>query len=188
MLLTLPRSTDPPRALQCSKCTSPEHNAYIQDNWFPSLAQIAHGIDLFFYHVAHFFPFLHEPTFDASVTVSYLVLSMCCLGYQYGDDPDTDGQEGSANNLSLQCFHAARQLVAQNEDNTTDLTHKLVIVQAYLLLQVYSMMYLGGEGGSDGMRMHSKIIGVSLLALSLLAGLHVKLIVFALNSSHGLAD
>jgi hypothetical protein len=151
--------------LHCDKCASPELNAFIQDDWCPSLTQITHGIDLFFFHVAHFFPFVHEPTFDPSVTADHFVLSMCCLGYQYGDDPATDGQEGSGYDLSLRCFHAARKLVAQSEDSATDSMRKLAIVQAYLLHQAYVMMYLDGEGGSDGLRMHSKMIGVSIVPL-----------------------
>jgi hypothetical protein len=161
------RCTVAPRVNQYNQRTSPEGSMEVQDDWFPSRTQITHGIDLFFFHVAHFLPFLHKPSFNPSVAADHLVLSMACLGYQYGDDPDADGQDESGYKLSLQCFHAARELVVKNEDSATDSTHKLVIVQAYLLLQVYAMMYLGGEDCLDVLCMHSKMIGVSLLRCAL---------------------
>ncbi|CED82116.1 hypothetical protein PROQFM164_S01g003283 [Phaffia rhodozyma] len=139
--------------------TSPGKAASIYDDFVPTSVQISKGVGLFFKHVADFLPFLHQPTFDPAQASPYLVLGLLCLGYQYGDDPAADNLEGSGQDLSSRCFAHGRRLVQQCAEEPSDSAQSLEIVQAYLLFQVYSMMYL--VGSSDGLDMHSKIVNIS---------------------------
>lgn len=140
---------------------SPKDLPYLQEDWLPSATQVARGIALYFAYVSHFFPFIHRPTFDASQAASHLILSMLCIAYQYGEDPDCDDREGSGAALSLHCFHRARILVASSEEGAEDAKQKLVMVQAYLLLEVHAMLYLCGQDSSYGLKIHPKMVGVS---------------------------
>ncbi|RSM02895.1 hypothetical protein CEP52_007747 [Fusarium oligoseptatum] len=132
-----------------------------QEDWSPSTSQIAHGCQLFFTHVSHFVPFLHQPTFDAAHISNHLLLSMLCIAYQYGEDPDCVGQPGSGVSLSERCFHRARTVVLADEDKTDDPAHNVSMVQAYLLLQIYAMMYLCGNNSAYALKTHSKMISLA---------------------------
>lgn len=121
------------------------------DDWGPSTVQIARGCELFFAHVSHFVPFLHQPTFDYNQAPLYLLLSMLSLAYQYGSDPETPDETGA--DLSKRCFHRARALT-NDEDNIST-------VQSYLLLQICAMMYLCGEDSSHALKMHSAMISLA---------------------------
>ncbi|GJN83835.1 hypothetical protein PLIIFM63780_007386 [Purpureocillium lilacinum] len=131
----------------------------IQDDWSPTEPQIARGCHLFFTHISPFMPFLHQPTFDASQVASHLLLSMLCLAYQYDEDPDCDEKEGSGACLSERCYLRARTQVALNEESAPP--DSVSLVQAYLLLQVYAMMYLCGDDSSYALRAHSKMIALA---------------------------
>jgi hypothetical protein len=133
----------------------------VQDEWVPSDTQIARGCQLFFEHVSHFVPFLHQPTFDISQTPNHLLLSMLCLAYQYGEDTDSVYQGESGASLSLRCFHRARLLVASDEKRAHNSLHNITMVQAYLLLQICSMLYLCGEESAYGLKTHSKMISLA---------------------------
>ncbi len=136
----------------------------LHDDWYPSDSQKARGCDLFFDHVSCFVPFLHQPTFDTASVSPHLILSMLCLGYQYGEDPDcSSDQVGSGVSLSLRCFHRARALIAaaEEEEKANDPARNLSSVQTYLLLQICSMMYLCGSDSSYGLEMHSKMISLA---------------------------
>lgn len=132
-----------------------------QSDWYPSSLQIAHGCQLYFNHVCQFVPFLHQPTFDHTRVASHLQLSMLCLAYQYGEDPERIDQEGSGVSLSERCFHRARALVSGDEDGTDDSTHNLSVIQSYLLLEIYAMMYLCGKHSAYGLKTHSKMISLA---------------------------
>lgn len=134
---------------------------YIEDKWFPSPLQIQRGYQLYFAHVSHIVPFIHRATFDATETAPHLGLSMLCLAYQHGEDPDCGQQPGSGLSLSLRCFHRARVLAASEEDKTNELLHVLSLVQAYWLLQVCAMMYLCGSDSLFGLKMHSRMISLA---------------------------
>lgn len=140
---------------------SPRDLAYVQDDWYPSGSQMVRGLDLYFVHISHFVPFLHQPTFDATQTPPYLVLSMLCLAYQHGDDPDCGDQAGSGSSISLRCFHRARVLLATQEESDDDFTHNLALVQANLLLEICAIMYLCGKDSAYGLKMHSRIISLA---------------------------
>ncbi|KAK7717599.1 hypothetical protein SLS64_003093 [Diaporthe eres] len=140
---------------------SPRDLAYVQDDWYPSGSQVVRGLDLYFVHVSHFVPFLHQPTFDATQTAPYLVLSMLCLAYQHGEDPDCGDQAGSGSSISLRCFHRARVLLATQEESDDDFTHNLALVQANLLLEICAIMYLCGKDSAYGLKMHSRIISLA---------------------------
>lgn len=140
---------------------SPRDLAHIQDDWYPSGSQIVRGLDLYFIHVSHFVPFLHRPTFDVTQTTPYLVLSMLCLAYQHGEDPDHSDQAGSGSNISLRCFHRARVLLATQEESDNDFAHNLAMVQANLLLEICAIMYLCGKDSAYGLKMHSRIISLA---------------------------
>lgn len=109
---------------------------------------------------------------------------MMCLAYQYGEDPDCSEQPGSGGNLSMRCFHRARALLAQEEeesqredesqdqdqsqdenasqDEINREAHTVSKVQAYLLLQIYAMMYLCGRRHSSlGLKMHSRMVSLA---------------------------
>lgn len=133
----------------------------IPESWSPSASQFSRGCDLFFAHISHFVPFLHRPTLDTDHIAAHLLLSMLCLAYQYGEDPDCGDEPGSGASLSERCFHQARLLMASDDDTTSDLTGStqyVTVVQSYLLLQIYAMMYLCGDGSNYGLKIHSKMI------------------------------
>ncbi|KAH8587661.1 fungal-specific transcription factor domain-containing protein [Bisporella sp. PMI_857] len=132
-----------------------------QDEWSPSALQITRGCDIFFTHVSHFVPFLHQPTFDATQIAPHLVLSILCLAYQYGEDPECGDQVGSGVSLSERCFHRARALIASNEGRVDGLTPHITIVQTYLLLQICAIMYLCGDNSTCGLKMHSSMISLA---------------------------
>lgn len=134
---------------------------YLQDDWFPSPSQTAKGYNLYFQHVAHFVPFLHRPTFDATETVCHLGLSMLCLAYQHGEDPDCGEEAGSGAILSLRCFHRARVLAVSEEEKADDLAHNITLIQAYWLLQICAMMYICGKTSTLGLKMHSRMISLA---------------------------
>jgi Fungal specific transcription factor domain len=130
----------------------------LQQGWFPSSSQIARGVRLYFAHVSHFVPFLHEPTFDAARAPRHLILSMLSLAYQHGEDPDCGEEEGSGVTLSTRCFHRARIPLTSNQEKSVDLARNTIMVQVYLLLQICAMLYLCGENSSFGLQLHSKMI------------------------------
>lgn len=139
---------------------SPSDLPYVQEEWYPTASQIAQGVDLFFTHVSHFVPFLHLPTFDPTQSAEYLVLSILCLAYQHGEDPEAGKEAGTGDTLSQHCFHRARVLLAsegENEDNTAD---ELAMVQTYLLLEIAAMTYLCGKDSAYGLKVHSKMISL----------------------------
>ena len=131
------------------------------DNWSPSPLQIALGCNLFFTHVSPFVPFLHQPTFDATRFAPHLVLSILCLGYQYGEDPESATQVGSGVSLSARCFYRARALIASDDGGADGLTHNVTVVQTYLLLQICAIMYLCGDNSTYGLTMHSSMISLA---------------------------
>ncbi|KAH6643283.1 hypothetical protein BKA67DRAFT_542243 [Truncatella angustata] len=145
--------------VQEQSCYSPSNSPpQIQDDWSPTDAQIGKGCDLFFAHVSHFLPFLHQSMFDDQVIARHLLLSVLCLAYQYGEDPDLENQPGSGASLSRHCFHQARGLIAFDEASLGDAVPPVTLVQAYLMLQICSMMYLCGKDSTYGLKMHSKMI------------------------------
>ncbi|KAE8372466.1 fungal-specific transcription factor domain-containing protein [Aspergillus bertholletiae] len=132
-----------------------------QGDWSPSPRQITQGCDLFFTHVSHFLPFLHQPTFDTAHTPLHLLLSILSLGYQHGEDPDCGDQAGSGANLSTHCFHQARVLATTEEGRTNHSRHNTTLIQSYLLLQICAMMYLCGDDSACGLKMHSNMISLA---------------------------
>ncbi|CAF3429547.1 unnamed protein product [Fusarium graminearum] len=132
-----------------------------QIDWHPSNMQIKTGCELYFKHVSHFLPFLHRPTFNSTDITSHLLLGMLCIGYQYDEDPDCNNQQGSGVELSERCFHRARALVSGEKYRTDGSTHNLSIVQSYLLLEIYAMMYLCGNHSAYGLKTHSKMISLA---------------------------
>ncbi|KAE9371707.1 hypothetical protein N431DRAFT_426333 [Stipitochalara longipes BDJ] len=135
--------------------------SYLRDDWFPSPSQSARGYHLYFSHVSQFVPFLHRPTFDATETAHHLGLSMLCLAYQHGEDPDCGGEAGSGARLSQRCFHRARVVAASEEERAGNLALTITLVQVYWLLQVYVMMYLCGTDSAYGHKMHSRMISLT---------------------------
>jgi hypothetical protein len=112
-----------------------------QDEWMPSSVQQDRGPELFFDHVFHFLPFLHRPTFDANHISRPLLLSMLCLGYQHEEDLESGDDPGSGVNLSTRCFLRARTLIAAEEEHLEEGSHGLVMVQTYISLLRFAMMY-----------------------------------------------
>ncbi|KAK6221568.1 hypothetical protein LQW54_001340 [Pestalotiopsis sp. IQ-011] len=137
---------------------SPSSPPQLIDDWSPSSAQVSTGRDLFFANISHFVPFLHRATFDISQTAPHLLFSVLSLAYQYGENPDCEEQPGSGASLSLRRFHRARALLFFGEDDLDESMPYLTMVQAYLLLQICSMMYLCGKDSAYGLKMHSKMI------------------------------
>jgi Fungal specific transcription factor domain len=137
-----------------------------QNDWYPSSSQIAQGYDLFFTYVSHFLPIIHQATFDATYVAQHLLLSMLCLAYQHGEDPDCGDRAGSGETLSLRCFHRARALIAADEKRVDDekldeTAHGATMVQTYLLLQIYAMMYSCDNDSAYGLKTHSKMISLA---------------------------
>ncbi|KAL4958446.1 fungal-specific transcription factor domain-containing protein [Aspergillus filifer] len=151
-----------PSLLKQNNVPSPNFTGVtIYEDWSPSSRQIATGCDLFFAHVSHFVPFLHQPTFNSSQTPHLLLLSMLSLAYQYGDDPESGSCTGAE--LSRRCFHRARTLLKAGHDNDTPepFSSHIATVQSYLLLQICAMMYLCGPDSSYALKMHSAMISLS---------------------------
>lgn len=140
---------------------SPRDVEYLRDDWFPSPTQSSKGYHLYFNHVSHFVPFLHRPTFDATEVARYLGLSMLCLAYQHGEDPDCGNEPGSGARLSQHCFHRARAIAASEEDQVDGLDQTIILVQAYWLLQVYVTLYLCGADSALGHKLHSRMISLT---------------------------
>lgn len=154
---------------------SPRDRHYLQDDWCPSASQIQRGLHLYFTYVSHFVPFLHRPTFDATITsrpsAGYLVLSMLSLGYQHGEDPHHDrapdqepDNDDSGQSLSRRCFHRARVLLAIEEskdDDDDNARDNISMIQAYLLLEICAVMYLCGADSAYGLKMHPRMISLT---------------------------
>ncbi|KAF4338391.1 Blue (type 1) copper domain protein [Fusarium beomiforme] len=132
-----------------------------QNDWYPSTTQITQGCQLYFKHISHFLPFLHQPTFSPSCVPSHLLFSMLCLAYQYSQDPDCIDQEGSGVSLSERCFHRARALVSGDDYGTDDSTHNLSVIQSCILLEIYAMMYLCGNHSAYALKTHSKMVSLA---------------------------
>ncbi|KAM0750894.1 hypothetical protein T439DRAFT_380736 [Meredithblackwellia eburnea MCA 4105] len=152
---------------------SPSTGGDLPEVWQPSFATIARGVELFFQHLSPSFPFLHQPTFNPSESALHLVLSVCCLGFQFGDDPAIEGLASppgrSGDATSQKCYQSASELMSRmkEKDKSLEPSDKLVMVQTYLLLQMYAFFHLGDDGqededsGSVGLRFHSKMIRLS---------------------------
>ena len=139
----------------------PHDMTRVEDNWSPSAVQIKQGCHLFFTHVSYFIPFLHKPTFEATQQPPHLILSILCLAYQHGEDPECNNQVGSGAVLSTRCFNEARAIIAFDNNMLNDPTQSLAIVQSYLLLQICAMMYMCGDHSANGMKMHSNMISLA---------------------------
>jgi hypothetical protein len=122
----------------------------------PTRDQIDRGVSLFFRHVAPWLDFLHEPTFDPGTAVECVVLACVALGLIYETEPSSAGE--MSRQTSLRCYAAAQRLAQQREGDQGDSTSSLAIIQAWLLLEVYAMMYL--DDSSKGLSMHSNLVGV----------------------------
>ncbi|RLL93463.1 hypothetical protein CFD26_101295 [Aspergillus turcosus] len=133
----------------------------VEDTWSPSAIQITHGCQLFFTHVSYFVPFLHQSTFEPTPQPSHLILSILCLAYQHGEDPERSNPAGSGAILSTRCFNRARAIIASDDNPQNDPTQSLAIVQSYLLLQICAMMYMCGEQSATGLKMHSNMISLA---------------------------
>lgn len=131
------------------------------DDWCPSPSQIARGFDLYFKYVSNFVPFLHRPTFDASRAAHFLTLSMLCLAYQHGEDPDCEEEVNSGDSLSLRCYQQARFILASEDENVKDSSLNVQMVQAYLLLEICAVMYFCGKDSACGLEMHPKMISLA---------------------------
>ncbi|KAF2123073.1 fungal-specific transcription factor domain-containing protein [Lophiotrema nucula] len=130
--------------------------------WTPSESQIAQGTHLFFTHVFHFVPFLHQPTFAVHNVADHLLASMLCVAYQHGEDPDRQYESGSGVVLSARCFDRARILITEEEHRTPESTDYVSMVQSYLLLQIYAMMYSPRPADSSyALQAHSKSISLA---------------------------
>ncbi|KAF9740931.1 hypothetical protein PMIN06_005930 [Paraphaeosphaeria minitans] len=130
----------------------------IQDDWYPSICQISRGCELFFDHVAGFLPFLHRPTFNSNQTSKALLLSVLALAYQYGENPDCGEEVDSGQTLSVQCFYRARASIAAEEEHVDESLHGVTLVQAYLLLEVFALIYSTDDDAPYGLKTHSKLI------------------------------
>lgn len=106
---------------------------------------------------------------------------MLCLGFQYGPDPEAaegsqdgeggtdrgrgqendEGEVSSGSQLSQECYRQAERLLARSIDGKAAATTyevSLPAVQAYLLLQLYAVMYRCGSESAEGLAMQPKIV------------------------------
>lgn len=150
----------------------PQFQLQLQDDgWSPTAAQTDEGCRLYFTHVAYYVPFLHRPTFDPShPPARHLLLSILCLAYQYGEDPNCGYEAGSGASLSVRCFQSARAILTALEEDQVDdpapdglAPAKVAMVQSYLLLQIYAMLYLccRSSDPASGLSMHSRMISLA---------------------------
>lgn len=128
----------------------------------PSTIQIVRGCELFFDHVSCFLPFLHRATFDPQHAPFSLVLGIVCLGYQYGEDPELESHPGSGANLSEGCYqHALAILYNEEPSGINEASYESQLVQSYLLLQIFAMLYKCGDDSKYGLGIHSKMISLA---------------------------
>ncbi|WRT70490.1 uncharacterized protein IL334_007488 [Kwoniella shivajii] len=118
-----------------------------------SLHDIHTGVELYFDHVSQFLPFLHRPSFRAEAVSKPLLLSVLSLGYQFSDEAYI------WKTLASQCFHHAVKLLELTSASTA--AAKLALIQARLLLQVYSVMYTSGQETTCGLQLHAKSVELS---------------------------
>lgn len=126
-------------------------------------------MEAFFTYVSPYLPFLHKPTFDVSTTPRPLLLSVLSLGFQHTEDPDAELRPGTGERLSIRYFRQALELVERT--NPYELTlrlQKLAHVQACLLLEFCSLMFLCGSHSAKGLELHSNITMVSAPLLSVI--------------------
>jgi len=140
---------------------SPKDLPYLRNEWHPSTVQVERGLELYFAHISHFVPFLHQPTLDPACIPTYLTLSILALAYQYAEDTISLDQPGSGEKLSLLCFHRARVLAASEEEVEDDQPHNIALVQTLLLLEVCAMFYVCGKTSIQGLKMHSRMISIA---------------------------
>jgi hypothetical protein len=108
-----------------------------------------------------FHPFPSQTHFRGNTTAPHLILSILCLAYQHGEDPECSNQAGSGAILSTRCFNKARSIIAFDNNMLNDPTQSLAIVQSYLLLQICAMMYMCGDHSANGLKMHSNMISLA---------------------------
>ncbi|KUI74443.1 hypothetical protein VM1G_10063 [Cytospora mali] len=143
----------------------------LHGDWMPTTAQTDEGCRLYFTHVAYYVPVLHRPTFDPrNPPARHLLLAILCLAYQYSEDPDCSYEAGSGDKLSLRCFQSARAILTALEEDLINgpvskdtATEKVAVVQSYLLLQIYTMLYMccNSSDSANGLPMHSKMISLT---------------------------
>ncbi|KAM0722493.1 hypothetical protein Q7P37_001934 [Cladosporium fusiforme] len=134
---------------------------YLRDGWYPSTSQIDRGLDLYFTHVSHFVPFLHQATFDAVSAPPCLIFGILSLAYQHGEDPDIACQGNSGKQLAATCFHHGRALCTLEAESDDDSTHNLALVQSLLLLEICAMVYICGKTSKQGLKMHGKVVSIA---------------------------
>ncbi|KAF2166027.1 hypothetical protein M409DRAFT_36796 [Zasmidium cellare ATCC 36951] len=129
-----------------------------QVKWFPTRSQISNGYNLYFEYVSPFIPFLHRPTFDASLVAPHLTLSMLSLAYQYGEDPDRDAMSGTGADLSLRCFEQARNYLGPMALASNNPSVDLSVVQSLLMLQLCAILYICGDYSCIGFELHHRMV------------------------------
>lgn len=117
----------------------------------PSLVNL--GTDLFFTHLAHYFPFIHQPTFSASSASEILLMAMLSVSLQFAEPSDANRSSASS------CYVRAKHLLEASED-LEDRAVNLQVIQACLLLQMYALMLVGGSETKYGLRLHAKCMEV----------------------------
>lgn len=140
---------------------SPKDLPYLRNEWYPSADQVTRGLHLYFSHVSHFVPFLHQPTLDSTSMPAYLILSILSLAFQHGQDQNDTELQRSDDQLSLLCFHRARVLVASEEEIDSNSTHNVALVQTLLLLEICAMFYFCGKTSTHGLKLHSRMISIA---------------------------
>ena len=114
---------------------------------------ISTGLKLFMEHISTELIFIHHPTFDESSIPEPLMWAMICLGFQYCDDVSR------GKTIALECFHRACQLI-DTQQGWSSATHILMIIQTYLMLEVYAILYACGSKTAIGLQMHTKAVEV----------------------------
>jgi hypothetical protein len=138
---------------------SPTSEACLDNDWFPSRPEMDRGLRLFFAHVSHWIPCIHEATFDESSCPLYLLLAMLCVAYQH-DDLAAPPEHSQSQDISLRCFYRSRLLASLVEDGSEDPHTCMTLVQTYLLLQICAMFYLCGSHSTSGLKMHAKMVSL----------------------------
>ena len=113
------------------------------------------GVHLFFANAAHVFPFLHQPTFDASSVPEPLLMGVLSLGLLYMED------EEHGSRLAKACFHRGRELLETDHlQNKIASGLELHAIQACLLLEMHAVMSTCGFETAYGLRIHTRAIEV----------------------------
>ena len=125
--------------------------------WSPSISLVDQGIALFFAYVSPILPFIHQPTFEPNSCPPHLLCAMLCVALQYASTNCADNAK--------RCYKAAKDAVEDITRHMSVITFDIEVLQSYLFLEVYAILFAGDVDTWSGLRAHNKCIEVGLILM-----------------------